>query len=118
MRGACRVSLAGAAPQRLQSQQGWAGAVVGSAQAVQLPGWSTSTGLPMDELRGPTCRSVPLAQDMQLKASPNGKGWPWLQPLCKSRSKENDIVSTLLTETWRWNVLLMDTETLKENCMV
>lgn len=71
----------GPATQHLQSQQGCAGAVMGSAQILQSPGWSTATGLPVDELRGPIRTSAPLVQDIQLKAAPDGKGWPWLQPL-------------------------------------
>lgn len=79
--GACRVSLVGPAPQHPQNQQGWAGAVMGSAGTLRSPSWSTATGLPVDEPRGPICRSVPSAQGTQLKAAPDGKGWPWLQPL-------------------------------------
>lgn len=79
--GACRVSLVGPAPQHPQNQQGWAGAVMGSAGTLRSPSWSTATGLPVDEPRGPICRSAPSAQGPQLKAAPDGMGWPWLQPL-------------------------------------
>lgn len=70
--GACGVSLVGPAPQHPQNQQGWAGAVMGSARTLRSPGWSAATGLPVGEPRGPICRSVPSAQDTQLKATPDG----------------------------------------------
>lgn len=50
------------------------------------PGWGGHQAFPQPRCclcmsRGPLCRAVPLAQDTQLKAATDGKGWPRLHAL-------------------------------------